>query len=125
MPVSFTRRTALAILLAATPALAWAFPDKPVTLVIPFSAGGSTDVVVNTDLTIKGKVAQFGRGMIADVSGKLMTEFVDCLEGKLDAPAPARSASSTLAGNGAEGGGSSSRPSQRCGSASTWPTMAA
>ena len=45
MPASFTRRAALAILLAATPALAWAFPEKPVTLVIPFAAGGSTDVV--------------------------------------------------------------------------------
>jgi carbon monoxide dehydrogenase subunit G len=49
--------------------------------------GGSTDVVVATDLTIKGKVAQFGRGMIADVSAKLLTQFVECLEGKLDAPA--------------------------------------
>lgn len=55
---------------------------------------GRTRVTVDTDLTIKGKVAQFGRGMIADVSGKLMTEFVDCLEGKLDAPTePARGAS--------------------------------
>jgi len=55
---------------------------------------GRTHVTVDTDLTIKGKVAQFGRGMIADVSGKLMTEFVDCLEGKLDAPTePARSTS--------------------------------
>lgn len=51
--------------------------------------GESTDVVVHTDLTIKGKVAQFGRGMIADVSAKLLTEFSDCLEGKLEEePAP-------------------------------------
>jgi uncharacterized protein len=50
---------------------------------------GSTHVSVDTDLTIKGKVAQFGRGMIADVSAKLLTEFVECLEGKLEAPAPA------------------------------------
>jgi hypothetical protein len=50
---------------------------------------GQTHVTVDTDLTIKGKVAQFGRGMIADVSSKLMGEFVDCLEGKLDAPAAA------------------------------------
>lgn len=48
---------------------------------------GSTHVSVDTDLTIKGKVAQFGRGMIADVSAKLLTEFVECLEGKLEAPA--------------------------------------
>jgi uncharacterized protein len=63
---------------------------------------GRTHVTVDTDLTIKGKVAQFGRGMIADVSGKLMDEFVDCLEGKLEAPAtasrttpPTRSASAS------------------------------
>jgi uncharacterized protein len=45
----------------------------------------STHVVVESDVTIKGKVAQFGRGMIAEVSGKLLTQFVECLEGKLDA----------------------------------------
>ncbi|HEX4903136.1 MAG TPA: SRPBCC family protein [Acidimicrobiales bacterium] len=50
---------------------------------------GSTHVTVDTDLTIKGKVAQFGRGMIADVSAKLLDQFVECLEGKLEAPATA------------------------------------
>lgn len=47
----------------------------------------STHVVVDSDVTIKGKVAQFGRGMIAEVSAKLLTQFVECLEGKLEAPA--------------------------------------
>ncbi len=48
----------------------------------------STHVTVDSDVTIKGKVAQFGRGMIAEVSAKLLTQFVECLEGKLDgAPA--------------------------------------
>ncbi len=45
----------------------------------------STHVVVVSDVTIKGKVAQFGRGMIAEVSAKLLTQFVECLEGKLEA----------------------------------------
>lgn len=45
MTMTFTRRAALALALAAAPGLAWAFPDKPVTLIIPFAAGGSTDVV--------------------------------------------------------------------------------
>jgi len=52
---------------------------------------GSTHVTVDTDLTIKGKVAQFGRGMIADVSAKLLDQFVECLEGKLDTPTGAAS----------------------------------
>jgi carbon monoxide dehydrogenase subunit G len=47
--------------------------------------GVSTHVVVDSDVTIKGKVAQFGRGMIAEVSAKLLTQFVECLEGKLEA----------------------------------------
>ena len=58
---------------------------------------GSTHVTVDTDLTIKGKVAQFGRGMIADVSAKLLTQFVECLEGKLDAPAGASATDSAPA----------------------------
>lgn len=53
-------------------------------------SGVSTHVVVDSDVTIKGKVAQFGRGMIAEVSAKLLTQFVECLEGKLgDEPASA------------------------------------
>jgi uncharacterized protein len=37
--------------------------------------GGTTEVVVTTDLTVTGKVAQFGRGVMADVSAKLMDQF--------------------------------------------------
>ena len=35
--------------------------------------GDGTDVTINTDLTVTGKVAQFGRGVLADVSAKLLT----------------------------------------------------
>jgi carbon monoxide dehydrogenase subunit G len=42
--------------------------------------GDGTAVTVVTDLTITGKVAQFGRGVLVDVSGKLLNQFVDCLE---------------------------------------------
>ena len=43
-------------------------------------AGDATDVKVVTDLTVTGKVAQFGRGVLADVSAKLLKQFVECLE---------------------------------------------
>ncbi len=42
--------------------------------------GTGTDVKVTTDLTVTGRVAQFGRGVLADVSAKLLNQFVDCLE---------------------------------------------
>lgn len=43
-------------------------------------AGDGTAVSVVTDLTVTGRVAQFGRGVLADVSAKLLDQFVDCLE---------------------------------------------
>ena len=45
--------------------------------------GDGTKVTVTTDLTITGKVAQFGRGVLAEVSAKLMGQFVDTLEADL------------------------------------------
>jgi carbon monoxide dehydrogenase subunit G len=42
--------------------------------------GAGTKVDVVTDLSITGKVAQFGRGVLADVSSKLMGQFVENLE---------------------------------------------
>ena len=44
----------------------------------PEDAG--TKVRVVTDLSVTGKVAQFGRGVLADVSSKLMDQFVRALE---------------------------------------------
>ena len=49
-------------------------------------ADGATDVAVETDLAITGKPAQFGRGVMQDVSDKLLGQFVACLEQRLAAP---------------------------------------
>jgi len=43
------------------------------------SNGGQTDVTVSTELKITGKAAQFGRGVMADISKKLMAQFADNL----------------------------------------------
>jgi carbon monoxide dehydrogenase subunit G len=45
--------------------------------------GDGTDVEMSTDLTITGKPAQFGVGVIADVSDKLMAQFASCAAGRL------------------------------------------
>ena len=46
-------------------------------------AGTSTRVTVDTDLKVVGKLAQFGSGMLQQVSEKLLGQFVESLEAKL------------------------------------------
>jgi len=46
-------------------------------------AGDRTRVTVDTDLKIVGKLAQFGSGMLQQVSEKLLGQFVESLEAKL------------------------------------------
>ena len=47
--------------------------------------GERTNVSVDTDLKIVGKLAQFGSGMLQQVSEKLLGQFVESLEAKLAA----------------------------------------
>jgi uncharacterized protein len=61
------------------------------------AAGGGTDVSIDADVTITGAVAQYGRGMIQDISQRLTNQFAGCLEESLsasatDEPAPAAEA---------------------------------
>ncbi|GAA4360373.1 SRPBCC family protein [Angustibacter luteus] len=53
----------------------------------PDAAG--TKVVVDTELKITGRPAQFGRGVIQDVGGKLLDQFALCLSTRLAEPAAA------------------------------------
>jgi carbon monoxide dehydrogenase subunit G len=50
--------------------------------------GDQTSGTVATDLSITGRPAQFGRGMIAEVGGKILDQFASCLSDRLAAPAP-------------------------------------
>jgi carbon monoxide dehydrogenase subunit G len=45
--------------------------------------GEETAGTVHTDLSITGKPAQFGRGMISEVGGKILDAFATCLASKL------------------------------------------
>jgi uncharacterized protein len=73
-----------------------------------------TLVSIITDLTVSGRVAQFGRGVMHDVSARLLQQFVDNLEADVlgkpidgataaGPPAPAGGAAGT--GTGADGTG--------------------
>ncbi|WP_410642090.1 SRPBCC domain-containing protein [Amycolatopsis sp. lyj-346] len=64
-----------------------------VTLTLTETDGG-THGAVATDLSITGKPAQFGRGLISEVGGKILDTFAGCLSGKL---APAEKAAAAPA----------------------------
>jgi carbon monoxide dehydrogenase subunit G len=70
-----------------------------VTATLRPAGEGRTEVAIGTDLTISGKIAQFGRGVMADVSSKLLDQFATCLESTIlagEAPAPAPSPGATV-----------------------------
>ncbi len=71
----------------------------------------STRVAVTTDLHITGKVAQFGRGIMGDVSSKLMSQFADNLNQMIDEQATApTSEAATSAEPAASDGATGSTP---------------
>ncbi len=65
--------------------------------------GDGTVVSIATDLKVTGKVAQFGRGVMADVTEKLIGQFVDSLEQKLSEMGPSDDADASVDGASSDG----------------------
>ncbi|MGW5748588.1 SRPBCC family protein, partial [Amycolatopsis sp. NPDC003861] len=63
---------------------------------------GATHGSVATDLAITGKPAQFGRGLISEVGGKILDTFAGCLSGKL-APAEGEGTAASAGAASAKG----------------------
>lgn len=55
--------------------------------VVPLANGGS-EVSVNADVELVGKIVQFGRGMIEEVSRQMFKQFAACVRQHLEAPEP-------------------------------------
>jgi carbon monoxide dehydrogenase subunit G len=53
-------------------------------------ADGGARVSIVTDLTLSGAVAQYGRGIVQDVSAQLVGRFAECLKVQLAAESPDR-----------------------------------
>src|SRR5215472_16899976 len=62
-------------------------------------AGGTSQVRLETDFTVAGRIANFGRGVMEDVSKRLVAQMADCIKANLEVvePAPAAAASSEAA----------------------------
>ena len=76
-----------------------------VTATMSEKGAESTEVTVVTDLAITGKPAQFGRGVIQDVSDKLLGQFIECLEQQVTG-GPSEGAVAAAVGGPAAVGGS-------------------
>ena len=85
-------------------------------------SGGGTRIDVTTDLSITGKPAQFGRGVMQDVSDKLLMQFVKCIEGQFAPAGSEETADGSDAGDQAPGrGGGSSATGPTASTASVGP----
>ncbi|MEY9875167.1 carbon monoxide dehydrogenase subunit G [Streptacidiphilus sp. MAP12-33] len=70
-------------------------------------AGGGSEVDVDTDLTITGRPAQFGRGVMADIGDRVVAEFADRLSRQLatqNPPPPGLSGATALSASGTDPG---------------------
>jgi hypothetical protein len=66
--------------------------------------GDASTVTLATDFTVVGRVAQFGRGIMEDVSRHLVAQAAECIQSKLESPATPESPA------GDPGGASGSAP---------------
>lgn len=81
-------------------------------------SGDETQISVSTDLAITGRPAQFGRGVMVDVSNKILGKFVDCLSAQISGGGPAAEAApeASAAANASSNGGATAaatRPALR------------
>jgi carbon monoxide dehydrogenase subunit G len=51
------------------------------------AANGGTRVDIVTEVILQGAVAQYGRGIVADVASRLTAQFAECIAAKLTDPA--------------------------------------
>lgn len=77
--------------------------EAHVVATVASGTGDGTNVAIETDLTIRGKVAQFGRGVIGEVSQRLIGQFAGNVESLLTSGAAGMSDTSTPQQSGAGG----------------------
>ena len=87
--------------------------------------GASSVVTLATDFTVVGRIAQFGRGIMEDVSKHLVGQMADCIRATLEAGDSGGGAGAGTAGaDGASGGGWASTAGESTRSEPTAPAPA-
>ena len=84
-----------------------------------------TTVKMVTDMTVTGRPAQFGRGVMADVSDKIIGQFSSCLANKLGPQAESSGGGEAVASSGASAGsGATADPAPKSAASSDSPAPA-
>ncbi len=81
------------------------------TTVMAVAADGETSkVTLTTDFTVVGRVAQFGRGIMEDVSRHLVAQAAECIQSKLETPPPTSTPAADDAPSAANGSAAATPP---------------
>jgi len=91
----------------------------------PESSGAATKVTMHTTMNVTGRPAQFGRGVMVEVGGKLVEKFAENLAQLISGDgAAAADGTATAAGDGGADGANAGQPAAtvEAGSGSTEPT---
>jgi carbon monoxide dehydrogenase subunit G len=90
------------------------------TTIMAVAADGETSkVTLTTDFTVVGRIAQFGRGIMEDVSRHLVGQAAECIQSKLEGPSPSAPAAESSSP------GASSSSSASAAASSPAPTVSA
>ena len=71
--------------------------------IVPSEDGAASEVTVEAEVEVAGKIVRFGRGMIERVSAEIFKEFTTCLAGRVEAEG---------ADGDAEAGGEDAEPTE-------------
>jgi carbon monoxide dehydrogenase subunit G len=83
------------------------------TVMSVVASGEDSTVTLATDFTVVGRVAQFGRGIMEDVSRHLVGQAAECIQSKLEAPPVTPAASDDGAANGSTAASEPAAPTPR------------
>jgi uncharacterized protein len=74
------------------------------TMTVTDNGSGASTVLLATDYTVAGRVANFGRGVMEDVSRRLVSQMADCIKAQLEAPEAVPAATAVANAEAAVGG---------------------
>ena len=80
------------------------------TMSVVDAGNGTSGVKLVTDYTVAGRIANFGRGVMEDVSKRLVSQMADCIKANLETEAEPEAAAPPEARPATDGGATAAAP---------------